>query len=610
MKMFKRVGASMLALGVATAGMVMTAPIASAHNTMLSASSVCQNDGTYLVTYTGTTTGTSGRTATLAVSQILPDGTTVSGAPATVVGNTTFGFTQTVPGTATSASVRVDLHWTDNANAHGSAAIALGGDCKPPVAPSGNLAQDCVDDAGHVFAGKLDNGTVENVSWRLVSGTNGSHTTVVAGPTSGKPLEASGLPDATKVWLQYNAGAGWVDEGSVVTTGNCTPVTPVTPSGTLSTDCVEGAGQVVAADLDSGTFEGVTWRLVTGTNDSHDTVVAGPTTTTPLEANGLPDATKVWLQYKTGENWVDEGSVVTTGNCTPVVVSPTGSFTVVCSDTGADVTVGTLDSGTLEGVTWTLSFGAESKSVTSGDVVAVPALSALTLSYKVGNGPSTTVQEGTAPAACGPTGDRSLGIVKSVSPTGAAEFGDTLTYTLKVTAGGTLGQTNVVVSDYIPGHKPGRDSGTTTYVPGSASCDAGTCTASYDGSAKLVTWGLGDMAAGTSRTVSFKVVIDTPVNTVGAAAGVTIYNSAAVTSTETPNTPSNEVQTPVTAVLGVTHTRTPDSNQPTAVLGVSLAHTGAPAHLPWTLGFAALLLLLGSSLIFLTRQPQTVRVKN
>ena len=252
----------------------------------------------------------------MTVSQVLPAGTTISGAPATVAGNTTYSFNQIVPGTATSASARVDLHWTDNARAHGSAAIALAGDCKPPVtpvAPSGNLHKDCVDDAGHVFAGKLDNGTAENVTWRLVTGTNDSHDTVVAGPTSGKPLEASGLDNGTKVWLQYKTGDTWVDEGSVVTTGDCKPpVTPVPPSGNLQKDCVDDAGHVFAGKLDNGTAENVTWRLVTGTNDSHDTVVAGPTSGKPLEASGLDNGTKVWLQYKTGDTWVDEGSVVTT----------------------------------------------------------------------------------------------------------------------------------------------------------------------------------------------------------------------------------------------------------------------------------------------------------
>jgi hypothetical protein len=469
MRTLKRLGTGLLATGVAAVGMLMTAPMASAHNTALSATSHCQENGTYLVTYSGSTTLTGGRTANLTVSQVLPDGTSVSGAPAHVVGDTTYGFTQTVPGDATSASVRVDLNWpADHASAHASATARLGGDCHPPtpVAPSGDLATDCVEGGGHVVASDLDSGTAENVTWRLVSGTNGSHDTVVGGPTSNGPLTASGLPDATKVWLQYKVGNGdWVDEGSVVTTGNCTP-TPVAPSGELATDCVEGGGHVVASDLNSGTAENVTWRLVSGTDASHDTVVAGPTANGPLEASGLPDATKVWLQYKVGNgDWVDEGSVVTTGDCTPPVVTPPGgSFTVVCSDTGANVTIGTLTSGTKPDVVWTLTYGSVSKTVSTGDVVAVPSGAALALSFTAGDETSGTVQTGTAPDACQNTD-----------------------------------------------------------------------------------------------------------------------------------------------VLGEHHGRNP-GDQPTEVLGVSLAHTGAPAQLPGTLGFAGLFLLAGSAMIFLARRPEKARV--
>ena len=256
--------------------------------------------------------------------------------------------------------------------------------------------------------------------------------------------------------------------------------------------------------------------------------------------------------------------------------------------------------------------------MSSGDVVAVPALAALALKYTIGGGDSHTAQSASAPAACPPTiSERSLDIVKSVSPTGDAEFGDTLTYTLKVTAGGNLGQTNVVVSDYIPGHKPGRDSGTTTYVAGSAACDAGTCTTAFDNAAKQVTWGLGDMAPGTSRMVTFQVTIDSPVATSdGGVPATTIFNSAAVGSTETSTKPSNEVATPVTAVLGVKVGNKPPAgnkpaagNKPPAVLGTVLPHTGAPGHLPWTLGAAALFLLVGSSLIFVARKPEVVRVR-
>jgi hypothetical protein len=256
-----------------------------------------------------------------------------------------------------------------------------------------------------------------------------------------------------------------VDEGSAVRTGQCAPPTPVAPSGDLTTDCVEGGGHVVASHLDSGTAGNVTWRLVSGTNDTHDTVVGGPTANGPLEASGLPDATQVWLQYAVGSgDWVDEGSVVTTGQCAPEV-APSGSFTVVCSDTGADVTIGTLSSGSKQDVVWTLTYGSAAKTVSTGDVVAVPAQAELALSFIAGDSTSGTVQTGTAPETCG--------------------------------------------------------------------------------------------------------------NTV---------------------------------VLGEHHSHNPDSNQPTAVLGVSLAHTGLPAQLPWTLGFAALFLVVGSALIFLTRRPQAAQL--
>jgi len=747
MRTLKRAGASMLALGVAAAGMVMSAPVASAHTGTLTTSSVCQDDGTYKITYTGTTSNVpahgSGHVATLTVGEIKPAGTTIAGAPATVTGNTTYGFTQTVPGTAKSAAATAFLVWGDGVKSDPIGTIALGGDCTPPAPvcvahitnnqiaahyttdafhatvsytgnkplcdnasrvvslnsyqaegptwptsgnqafvdhdqvtidkthttgnlsvdqpscfyqtdlyfgstmfngvdgalphypnvvtptglidernggsgchqtpPSGDLTASCVHGGGSVVATNLDSGTASPVTWRLVSGIDSSHTTVVAGPTAGAPLEASGLADATKVWLQFNIGHGFVDEGSVITTGSCTPVV-VPPSGDLDTSCVNGFGHVEASNLSNGTATSVMWRLVSGTDLSHTTVVAGPTAGAPLAANRLADATKVWLQVDTGSGFADEGSAVTTDNCTPTVVPPAGSFTVVCSDTGAIVNIGTLSSGTSSHVVWTLTFGSGSKTVSSGDVVAVPALAELALNFTAGGGDSHKVQSATAPAACQPTGDRSLGVVKTVLPAGDVKSGDTLTYTLVVTAGGTLGETNVVVSDYIPGYKPGRESGLTTYVPDSAICDPGTCVATYDDTAKLVTWGLGDMAPATSRTVTFQVTVDSPVTSLtDAPVETTIFNSATVGSTETATLASNEVANLVpsdTAVLGVKHGHQPGhGNQPTAVQADVLPHTGAAGELTWTLGAAALFLLLGSALIMAARKPEVTRAR-
>jgi hypothetical protein len=157
----------------------------------------------------------------------------------------------------------------------------------------------------------------------------------------------------------------------------------------------------------------------------------------------------------------------------PVVVAPSGSFTVVCSATGANVTVGTLGSGTGSNVVWTLTVGSTPQTVTSGQVVAVPVSAALALKVTIAGGDSQTAQSATAPAACSPTAV--LGVKIGKTPTAA--------------------------------NKPAA------------------------------------------------------------------------------------------------------SNLPPAVLGTVLPHTGAPSHLPWTLGAAALFLMLGSALIFVARKPEVVRVR-
>jgi uncharacterized repeat protein (TIGR01451 family) len=137
-----------------------------------------------------------------------------------------------------------------------------------------------------------------------------------------------------------------------------------------------------------------------------------------------------------------------------------------------------------------------------------------------------------------------------VSPTGSAKYGDTLTYGLTASTLGELDQHAVVISDVVPDG--------TTYVADSAACDVAPCTTGYDDTSTTVTWALGDMAQGTSRHVTFKVTIDTPPAAAdGSIPATVIHNAGAVSSTETPTTPSNRVDTPVTTVLGVKHVRKP-----------------------------------------------------
>jgi uncharacterized repeat protein (TIGR01451 family) len=187
-----------------------------------------------------------------------------------------------------------------------------------------------------------------------------------------------------------------------------------------------------------------------------------------------------------------------------------------------------------------------------------------------------------------------LNVSKAVSPVAGngvvVNFGDTLTYTLTVSATGEATQHAVKVSDYIPGYDPARPtSGKTTYVAGSATCvGAGTCTVTGPDSAHLLTWALGDMAAGTTRQVTFKVTIDDVTGAAGETVAVDILNAGAVESRETPKKPSNQVITPVSKVLPV------KVHKPPVVV---LPHTGATLPVGPTVGGAIALLGLGLLLV-------------
>jgi uncharacterized repeat protein (TIGR01451 family) len=193
-----------------------------------------------------------------------------------------------------------------------------------------------------------------------------------------------------------------------------------------------------------------------------------------------------------------------------------------------------------------------------------------------------------------------LNVTKAVSPVAGAgtviEFGDTLTYTLTVSATGELTQNNVVVKDYIPGFDPARpSSGDTTYVTGSAACvGAGTCNVSYSSGDHQITWGLGDMAPGTTRQVTFKVTIDPVAGDPGETVAVDILNAGTVQSTQTPVKPSNVVKTTVTEVFPVKNVKPPKV----------LPHTGAGVE-PGSLAVGAVSLLgLGLLLLAAGRRRQ------
>ena len=152
------------------------------------------------------------------------------------------------------------------------------------------------------------------------------------------------------------------------------------------------------------------------------------------------------------------------------------------------------------------------------------------------------------------------------------------------------------VSDYIPGYDPARPtSGKTTYVAGSATCvGAGTCTVTQPGADHKITWALGDMAAGTTRQVTFKVTIDDVAGDPGETVAVDILNAGAVESRETPKKPSNQVITPVTKVLPV------KAGNPPKVL----PHTGSSVEPGLLAGTAFGLLGTGLLLMGASRRRQ------
>jgi len=201
-----------------------------------------------------------------------------------------------------------------------------------------------------------------------------------------------------------------------------------------------------------------------------------------------------------------------------------------------------------------------------------------------------------------PGGSLTLGAIVDALPGQglAVQPGDTLTYTLTVTAAGGLDQAEVVVTDYLPGRDPARPgSGHTSYLAGSAACiGPGPCTLTGPEPAGLLTWSVGRLTAGTSRQVTFQVTVDRP-----AAAGQVVpdvLDAGQARSARTPATASPELRTPITEVLAVSVSQ---GGPPTVMrthgnrVEATLPHTGGPVPVGPALGLAAALLALGLLLL-------------
>ncbi len=107
---------------------------------------------------------------------------------------------------------------------------------------------------------------------------------------------------------------------------------------------------------------------------------------------------------KNGTLHVYDGVITQASDCgefTLEVTEPEGSFEQVCTADGAEVTIGALDPGTYENVTWTLAYGDQSATVTENQKVAVPPGVPLVLSWANAED-SGAVQRATSADACPP----------------------------------------------------------------------------------------------------------------------------------------------------------------------------------------------------------------
>ena len=277
----------------------------------------------------------------------------------------------------------------------------------------------------------------------------------------------------------------------------------------------------------------------------------------------------------------------------PVVDTLPGHVTVVADS----ISGGGVPNAESTTITWnvTLAAGASAtytyKVKVDGDAPAgTPLLNTAAFQQLIRSTTHTVVVPVTPPPPTPST--PTLSVAKSVDKP-VAQFGDTLTYTLKATVGPAAGVSSATVTDVVPAG--------TTYVAGSAACDPGTCTVSYDASTRALTWALGDLAAGTSRTVRFKAVIDTPIAGAGGAIpAVRILNVGAVESVQTPKAPSNEVRTEVVAVQGVKIVKPPT----VTTGGSALPRTGPAVPLLPLTGAAVLMIGLGVALTAAVRRRE------
>jgi uncharacterized repeat protein (TIGR01451 family) len=314
-------------------------------------------------------------------------------------------------------------------------------------------------------------------------------------------------------------------------------------------------GLVISKTADAaGTFE----FTVDCDGTAFDVDESDPITLTLTEAGtvssdpitGIPTGTECTVTELPNEDFnADEVSITKT--ITDTTASTEFAFTntrkvgsiviTKSSDTpGTFVFDISCDNGTETSVT--IEVGAAGDSVDGTPVTGIPTGTVCTVSEEAQDGffpqpdQTVTIVEGVNAVSFANVGrTRGLDLVKAVSDD-AAVAGDVLTYSFSLSTSGNSPQSDVTVTDEVPDG--------VTYVDGSATCDA-PCVAAYDEGTNTVTWSLGDLEAGvTVDGLTYDATVD-PVE-----ADTTIRNTGVAASNEVSETPSNEVITKVTLVLG------------------------------------------------------------
>lgn len=254
--------AALAAVALGLGGALAIPLSASAHNLGLDGSAACQADGTYTVTWTGTTHNVpDGDTGVATIKSHTPPASSLSASTIPgIVGNTTFTFTQTgIPGNTNQANVNADIAWTgadeykqNDVTGH----VKLGGDCTVPVVPelhasvTGTVTCDVKTQTYSILwtgtvSGVYPGYVAERVKYTGVTpavtvvdgvtpGTGFTYTTTVAGSAT-----SASAPFHVHV-TQTAAGVDPLDAdatGTVTLTGDCTPAAQLcTVTGTPYTE--------------------------------------------------------------------------------------------------------------------------------------------------------------------------------------------------------------------------------------------------------------------------------------------------------------------------------------------------------------------------------------